>query len=81
MLAGLVRRANAAGYTALVVTVDRPVLGRREADLRNCYELTPRLAEGRVVSATGARIGRRSDGTMDLVSKQFVTVKAVVHAK
>ncbi|CAB1115679.1 GOX/HAO [Ectocarpus sp. CCAP 1310/34] len=66
VLAGLVRRANAAGYTALVVTVDRPVLGRREADLRNCYELASRLAEGRVVSATGARIGRRPDGTIDL---------------
>lgn len=62
------KRANAAGYTALVVTVDRPVLGRREADLRNRYELAPRLAQGRVMSATGARIGPRPDGTFDLVS-------------
>eukprot|EP00752_Nemacystus_decipiens_P018260 g16385.t1 len=66
ILAALVGRARAAGYTALVVTVDRPVLGRREADLRNRYELSPRFAQGRVVSATGARIGPRPDGTFDL---------------
>jgi isopentenyl diphosphate isomerase/L-lactate dehydrogenase-like FMN-dependent dehydrogenase len=30
----LVRRAEAAGYVALVLTVDRPVLGQRERDLR-----------------------------------------------
>ncbi|CAM9905892.1 unnamed protein product [Scytosiphon promiscuus] len=66
VLAALVRRAIAAGYEALVVTVDRPVLGRREADLRNRYELDPRLATERVISATGARIGRRPDGSFDL---------------
>jgi isopentenyl diphosphate isomerase/L-lactate dehydrogenase-like FMN-dependent dehydrogenase len=32
--AGLVNRAVAAGYEALVVTVDLPVMGRRERDLR-----------------------------------------------
>ncbi len=35
----LVQRAEAAGYTALVVTVDAPVLGRRIADERNSFEL------------------------------------------
>ncbi|CAM9851560.1 unnamed protein product [Pylaiella littoralis] len=66
VLAALVKRASAAGYTALVVTVDRPVLGRREADLRSRYQLAPRLSQGRVMSATGARIGPRPDGTFDL---------------
>jgi 4-hydroxymandelate oxidase len=33
--ADLVRRAEAAGYVAIVVTVDFPVAGRRERDLRN----------------------------------------------
>lgn len=33
----LVRRAAVAGYTALVVTVDLPVAGRRERDLRNAF--------------------------------------------
>jgi 4-hydroxymandelate oxidase len=33
----VIRRAEAAGCTALVVTVDSPVLGRRERDLRNGF--------------------------------------------
>jgi len=39
----LVERAVAAGASALVVTVDVPVLGRREADERNSFELPPGL--------------------------------------
>jgi 4-hydroxymandelate oxidase len=35
----LVKRAYAAGYTALVVTVDVPYLGRRERDFRNAFML------------------------------------------
>ena len=35
----LATRAKAAGYHALVVTVDTPVLGRRERDPRNKFEL------------------------------------------
>jgi 4-hydroxymandelate oxidase len=35
----LVKRAYAAGYTALVVTVDVPYLGRRERDYRNAFTL------------------------------------------
>jgi 4-hydroxymandelate oxidase len=33
----LVERAEAAGYEALVLTVDAPVLGRRERDARNRF--------------------------------------------
>ncbi|KAG0545796.1 hypothetical protein BDA96_02G393000 [Sorghum bicolor] len=33
--AALVQRAESLGFKALVLTVDRPVLGRREADIRN----------------------------------------------
>jgi isopentenyl diphosphate isomerase/L-lactate dehydrogenase-like FMN-dependent dehydrogenase len=39
----LIRRAEAAGYDALVVTVDAPVLGRRVADERNRFELPSHL--------------------------------------
>lgn len=39
----LVRRAEAAGYRALVLTVDTPRLGRREADIRNGFGLPPHL--------------------------------------
>lgn len=41
--AELVRRAEAAGYGALVVTVDTPRLGRRERDVRNGFGLPPHL--------------------------------------
>jgi (S)-2-hydroxy-acid oxidase len=39
----LVRRAEAAGYRALVVTVDTPQLGRRVADVRNKFRLPSHL--------------------------------------
>lgn len=42
----LVRRAEAAGYRALVFTVDFPVIGRREADERNGFGLPPHLRQG-----------------------------------
>jgi 4-hydroxymandelate oxidase len=40
---GLVRRAEAAGYRALVLTVDTPRLGRRERDERNGFGLPAHL--------------------------------------
>jgi L-lactate dehydrogenase (cytochrome) len=39
----LVERAAAAGYTAMVVTVDVPVLGQRERDVRNGATIPPRV--------------------------------------
>lgn len=39
----LVQRAEAAGYGAILLTVDAPVLGRRERDVRNGFELPPHL--------------------------------------
>jgi isopentenyl diphosphate isomerase/L-lactate dehydrogenase-like FMN-dependent dehydrogenase len=39
----LVRRAEAAGYRALVLTVDAPRLGTRERDVRNGFGLPPHL--------------------------------------
>jgi isopentenyl diphosphate isomerase/L-lactate dehydrogenase-like FMN-dependent dehydrogenase len=35
----MVERAEAAGYRALLVTVDLPILGRRERDIRSGFEL------------------------------------------
>ncbi len=40
----LVERAEAAGYAAVQVTVDLPVMGRREADIRNCFALPDGLS-------------------------------------
>nr|XP_057905949.1 hydroxyacid oxidase 1 [Doryrhamphus excisus] len=39
----LVRRAEEAGYKAIFVTVDTPYLGRRLADMRNCFKLPSHL--------------------------------------
>jgi isopentenyl diphosphate isomerase/L-lactate dehydrogenase-like FMN-dependent dehydrogenase len=41
--AALVRRAEAAGFAAVVLTADAPLLGRREADVRNAFALPPGL--------------------------------------
>ncbi|MFT3697557.1 MAG: alpha-hydroxy acid oxidase [Kofleriaceae bacterium] len=41
---GLVRRVEAAGAKALVLTVDAPLLGRRERDVRNRFALPSHLA-------------------------------------
>ncbi|MFR9776919.1 alpha-hydroxy acid oxidase [Micromonospora sp. MS34] len=43
MVADLVDRAQAAGCTALMVTVDVPVLGRRLRDVRNGFALPPHV--------------------------------------
>lgn len=47
MTLDLVRRAEKAGYKALAVTVDTPVLGRREADIRNKFSLPSHLTMGK----------------------------------
>lgn len=63
LTAELVARATAAGYRALVLTVDSPVLGRRERDARNRFALPRGLTirnlesrRGRKAKATGWRI-------------------------
>jgi L-lactate dehydrogenase (cytochrome) len=50
----LVERAREAGYRALVLTVDVPVVGNRERDARNGVSLRPRL-DARTVLAGLAR--------------------------
>ena len=39
-----IRRARDAGFSTLVLTVDNPVLPKRERDMRNGFRLPPRLA-------------------------------------
>jgi L-lactate dehydrogenase (cytochrome) len=43
LVAGLVDRARAAGYKAMVLTVDVPAVGNRERDIRNQVALPPRI--------------------------------------
>lgn len=49
----LVRRAERAGYKALAVTVDTPILGRREPDIRNRFSLPSHLTMGNFVKKGG----------------------------
>ncbi|MEA5533538.1 alpha-hydroxy acid oxidase [Crocosphaera sp. XPORK-15E] len=52
----LVERAEKAGYTALCVTVDAPMMGRREADVRNQFTLPSHLQLANLVSLTDLAI-------------------------
>ncbi|MBS2005795.1 MAG: alpha-hydroxy-acid oxidizing protein [Cyanobacteria bacterium SZAS TMP-1] len=54
----LVARAAAAGYKALVVTVDSPILGRRERDIRNAFHLPQHLSAANLVGQGLGEIGR-----------------------
>ena len=56
LVRGLVRRAEAAGCTALLVTVDAPVLGQRERDARNRFEL-PKGLEAANLTGAARRVG------------------------
>ena len=40
----LISRAEAAGFTAIVLTVDAPTFGRRLDDIRNDFKLPPHLS-------------------------------------
>ncbi len=63
----LVERAEAAGCTALVLTVDGPVMGTREADVRNRFHLPPGLTLGNVVG-TGREDLDEAEGTSGLTA-------------
>jgi 4-hydroxymandelate oxidase len=52
----LVHRVEAAGCRALVLTVDAPLLGRRERDIRNRFALPPHLAIENLHAAGYARM-------------------------
>jgi 4-hydroxymandelate oxidase len=66
----LVARAVAAGASALVVTVDMPVFGRREADERNRFSLPPGMAfvhMPKPLSTSGATPGSVVAGTVNSI--------------
>lgn len=52
----LVERAYAAGYKALCLTVDAPVLGRRERDKRNEFALPPGLELANLTTMSGLNV-------------------------
>jgi 4-hydroxymandelate oxidase len=53
----LVDRAEAGGFEAIVLTVDAPVLGRRERDVVNGFSLPPNLTIACVGDAVSGEIG------------------------
>lgn len=66
----LVERATAAGYDAIQVTADLPVLGRREADIRNCFGLPAHL---RVANLEGTGFDVLSAPTADSGIASYTT--------
>jgi L-lactate dehydrogenase (cytochrome) len=65
---GLVRRARDAGYHALVLTIDVPVVGNRERDVRNGVALPPR-----VYLDTALDAARRPRWLLDYVRSSTIT--------
>ena len=59
----LVHRAEAAGYGALCLTVDTPMLGNRERDGRNRLRLPDHLELGNFTAAHGAMNRVETDGS------------------
>jgi len=49
----LIKRAEKAGYKALAITVDTPILGRREADVKNKFALPSHLTMGNFAGVGG----------------------------
>jgi 4-hydroxymandelate oxidase len=72
--AELVARAAAAGYEALVVTVDAPLLGRREGAVRHGLRLPPHLGLGNFPpDVSAAMLALRNAGDSSLAAHFAVT--------
>jgi L-lactate dehydrogenase (cytochrome) len=51
VISSLVRRADEAGYEALILTVDVPIVGKRVRDLHNGMTIPPRIRPGNALDA------------------------------
>ncbi|MFF3067751.1 alpha-hydroxy acid oxidase [Kitasatospora sp. NPDC057904] len=73
-LAALVERAEAAGISALVLTVDAPRIGRRLRDLRNGFAIPPAVRAVNLdpaLMAASHRAASGSSGIADHAREQF----------
>jgi isopentenyl diphosphate isomerase/L-lactate dehydrogenase-like FMN-dependent dehydrogenase len=68
VIASLIRRAANSGYRALCVTVDVPIIGQRERDIRNGMTIPLRLRPGGILDA-----GRRMSWLYGLARGPAVT--------
>ncbi|MGD9722345.1 MAG: alpha-hydroxy acid oxidase [Pirellulales bacterium] len=59
----LVDRAVAAGYRALCLTVDAPLVGRRDRDTRNCFGLPPGMTWKNLESVGLERMDAGTEGS------------------
>lgn len=68
VLASLLDRAGAAGYAAVVLTVDAPVIGRRLRDLRHGFAVDPAVTAANLDPALMASTHRRRPGESALAT-------------
>lgn len=68
----LVQRAKAAGYKAIVVTVDTAVFGRRERDVRRGFTLPPKIGLDTIIDGI-----RHPRWTLDFLTHDPITFAAV----
>ncbi|KAL5054915.1 hypothetical protein RYX36_035597 [Vicia faba] len=64
VVAQLVRRAESAGYKAIALTVDTPILGRREADIKNRFTLPPHLELKNYEGLKAAKLNKTNDSDL-----------------
>lgn len=69
----LVRRAEACGARALVLTVDVPVMGRRLRDVRNGFTLPPDIVAANLDTGSGSVAHSRSDGFSAIAEQTRMT--------
>ena len=62
----LVQRAEAAGYGAIILTVDLPILGYREREKRRGWQLNVRLGNFEGEASAAAREEGEEEGAVDL---------------
>jgi isopentenyl diphosphate isomerase/L-lactate dehydrogenase-like FMN-dependent dehydrogenase len=72
----LVRRAEAAGYQALVLTVDAPRLGSRERDLRNGFGLPAHLRRANFIDDESSDLSQRKLGASAIAEHAAATFDA-----
>jgi isopentenyl diphosphate isomerase/L-lactate dehydrogenase-like FMN-dependent dehydrogenase len=64
----LVEEAAASGFSAIVLTVDAPVVAKRERDLRSGFSITPDMSVPSLAAALGSRAAGRTEELFAAVS-------------